>query len=270
MNPIDFADFHQAALEVDAVRHNLPLSIIERLRTQGEAGGIKYWTLGHPGACALQTPGYPLLLCNLSRDECRTFADLAVGLDFADVVGTGDTALQFAERAREHGIVFDEEIPQAILSLDQEPAAPSVEGFSRLLTTQDLPLFRDWIAGFIRDAVPRDDHPSDERLLAALGEHRHWVWIAGGVPVSMAAIGRRNRTAGAINSVYTPPEFRGRGYAGAITAVVARHIFSEGRAFACLYIDKSNPASNRCYAKLGFKPVCDAWHIVRSKLGLHK
>ncbi|ADP72519.1 hypothetical protein Rvan_3334 [Rhodomicrobium vannielii ATCC 17100] len=133
MNPIDFADFHQAALEGDAVRHNLPLSIIERLRTQGEAGGIKYWTLGDPGACALQTPGFPLLLCNLSRDECRRFADLTADLDFADVVGTGDTALQFPERAREHGIVFDEEIPQAILSLDEAPTAPSVEGFSRLL-----------------------------------------------------------------------------------------------------------------------------------------
>jgi len=270
MNPIDFADFHEAALEAEAVRHNLPLSIIERLRAQGEAGGIKYWTLGNPGACALQTPDFPLLLCNLSRDECRSFADLTATLNYPGVVGTCDTALQFAERAREHGIVFAEEIPQQILSLDQEPTAPSVEGFPRLFAAPDLPLFRDWIAAFIREAVPRDTIPSDERLVAVLAERRHWVWIAGGVPVSMAANGRRNRTAGAINAVYTPPEHRGRGYAGAITAVVSRHIFSEGRAFACLYVDKSNPASNRCYAKLGFKPVCDAWHIVRSKLGLSK
>ncbi|MBT3070928.1 GNAT family N-acetyltransferase [Rhodomicrobium sp. Az07] len=270
MKPIDFADFHQGALEDDAVRNNLPLSVVERLRAQGEAGGIRYWTLGNPGACALQTPNFPLLLCNLSREECRSFADLTASLDYPGVVGTIDTALQFAERAREHGIVFAEEIPQQILSLDREPNAPSVSGFSRLLAAPDLPLFREWIAGFMREAVPHDVSPSDERLHATLGEGRHWVWIAEGVPVSMAAIGRRNRSAGAINCVYTQPKFRGRGYAGMITAVVARNIFSEGRAFACLYVDKRNPASNRCYAKLGFKPVCDSWHIVRPKLGLHE
>ncbi|WP_164729885.1 GNAT family N-acetyltransferase [Rhodomicrobium lacus] len=270
MTPIDFADFHHAALEVDAVRHNLPLSIIERLRAQGDAGGIKYWTLGDPGACALQTPGFPLLLCNLSPDECRNFADLTADLDYPGVVGTGDTAHQFAERARKHGIVFAEEIPQQILSLDHEPAVPSVKGFSRLLAAPDLPLFRDWIGEFIREAIPHEAVPSDERLRATLGENRHWVLIADSAPVSMAAIGRRNRTAAAINSVYTPPAFRRRGYAGTITAIVARQIFSEGRAHACLYVDKRNPASNRCYAKLGFKPVCDVWHIVRQKLGLHK
>jgi len=36
-------------------------------------------------------------------------------------------------------------------------------------------------------------------------------------------------------------------------------IFAEGYATACLYTDLSNPYSNRCYAKLGFTPVCDSW-----------
>jgi predicted GNAT family acetyltransferase len=40
-------------------------------------------------------------------------------------------------------------------------------------------------------------------------------------------------------------------------------IFSEGRKTACLYTDLRNPASNRCYAKLGFRPVCESWHMVR-------
>ncbi|MFT4078698.1 GNAT family N-acetyltransferase [Rhodomicrobium sp.] len=89
-------------------------------------------------------------------------------------------------------------------------------------------------------------------------------------PIDFADFHHAALEAAAIDSVYTPPAFRGRGYAGTITAIVARQIFSEGRAHACLYVDKRNPASNRCYAKLGFKPVCDVWHIVRQKLGLHK
>jgi predicted GNAT family acetyltransferase len=49
---------------------------------------------------------------------------------------------------------------------------------------------------------------------------------------------------------------RGRGYAGAVTAAVVDSIFAEGRTAACLYVDLRNPYSTRCYAKIGFQPVC--------------
>jgi predicted GNAT family acetyltransferase len=79
----------------------------------------------------------------------------------------------------------------------------------------------------------------------------------------MAGIWRRTRDAAAIAGVYTPPALRGRGYAAAVTAAVVDSVFAEGRASACLYTDLRNPASNRCYAKIGFKPVCRAWHYLR-------
>ena len=67
----------------------------------------------------------------------------------------------------------------------------------------------------------------------------------------------------AISAVYTPPAQRGRGYAGSVTAAVAERIFGEGKTAASLQTHLRNPASNRCYAKIGFKPVCDAWHYAR-------
>ena len=79
----------------------------------------------------------------------------------------------------------------------------------------------------------------------------------------MAAIARRTRSAGVISVVYTAPSQRGRGYAGSVTAAVAERIFAEGKTAVCLYTDLRNPASNRCYAKIGFRPVCDAWHYPR-------
>ena len=79
----------------------------------------------------------------------------------------------------------------------------------------------------------------------------------------MAAIARRTKNAASINAVYTSPDNRNKGFAGAVTAAVARVILSEGRGTACLYTDLRNPASNRCYAKLGFRPVCESWHMVR-------
>jgi predicted GNAT family acetyltransferase len=63
----------------------------------------------------------------------------------------------------------------------------------------------------------------------------------------------------AIAGVYTPPELRGRGYAGSATAAVVELIYAKGRKSACLYTDLRNPASNRCYEKIGFKPYCESW-----------
>ena len=40
-------------------------------------------------------------------------------------------------------------------------------------------------------------------------------------------------------------------------------IYAEGRKIACLYADLRNPASNRCYAKIGFSPVCGSMHYHR-------
>jgi predicted GNAT family acetyltransferase len=72
----------------------------------------------------------------------------------------------------------------------------------------------------------------------------------------MAGIVRRTRRGAAIACVYTPPKLRDRGYAAAVTAATVDGVFAEGRTMACLYADLRNEASNRCYSKIGFKPMC--------------
>jgi predicted GNAT family acetyltransferase len=61
-----------------------------------------------------------------------------------------------------------------------------------------------------------------------------------------------------IGSVYTPPEYRRRGYASACTAATCEFILASGRSFATLFTDLANPTSNRIYQAIGFEPVCDA------------
>jgi predicted GNAT family acetyltransferase len=78
----------------------------------------------------------------------------------------------------------------------------------------------------------------------------------------MAGINRRSRSTATIAGVYTPPEFRGRGYAGSVTAAVAARILAEGRS-ACLYAELGNPAAIRAYARVGFAPHCDSMMILR-------
>jgi predicted GNAT family acetyltransferase len=128
----------------------------------------------------------------------------------------------------------------------------------------DAPLFSDWMVAFLREAVPQDPVPAPEQLAQSAASGRFQFWIVDGEPVAMAGIMRRTRHAGAIAGVYTPVPLRGRGYAGSVTAAVVDTIFAEGRDTACLYVDLRNPYSTRCYARIGFKPLCASWHYPRA------
>jgi predicted GNAT family acetyltransferase len=60
-----------------------------------------------------------------------------------------------------------------------------------------------------------------------------------------------------VTLVYTPPSRRGRGYASACVAALSAMLLGGGRRFCYLFTDLANPTSNRIYAKIGYRPVCD-------------
>lgn len=136
-------------------------------------------------------------------------------------------------------------------------------GQARLATGKDAELVGNWLTAFFQEAVPYDRLPPRDELELAAGEGRFMYWIDEGQPVSMAGIARRLRDSAAITGVYTPPELRGRGYAGSVAAATVERIYAEGRKTACLYTDLRNAASNRCYVKIGFRPVSKSLHIHR-------
>jgi len=264
VEPRDFADYHRAALERDEVRHNVILAMLARIASE-DAPHLRRWGLGAPGECAVQTRGYPIMLGEVTPAQCRTLAETTRDLDCAGVVGPDQAAPWYAERAAELGVRFDEPIPQQIHALCEQPRYPGAPGHARLVGAADASLFADWIVAFQREAVPHDPVPSRERLEKAAADGRYSVWIVDGEPVSMAGIVRRTRNAAAIAGVYTPPALRGRGYAGSVTAAVVERAFAEGKTTACLYTDLRNPFSNRCYAKVGFRPACESWYIARRR-----
>ncbi|MBV9379765.1 MAG: GNAT family N-acetyltransferase [Streptosporangiaceae bacterium] len=83
------------------------------------------------------------------------------------------------------------------------------------------------------------------------------LWEKDGVPVSVAGITRRVAGMARIGPVYTPPELRGRGYAGAATAEVSRAALAAGVGEVLLYTDLANPTSNALYQRIGYQPVED-------------
>jgi RimJ/RimL family protein N-acetyltransferase len=263
MQASEFVACHQPALERDEVRHNILLGMMAGL-ADDRMPELRLWSLGAPGACAMQAPGYSLVLGDVSRAQCRALADETRDVDHAGVVGPDQTASWFAEHAGEQGLTFLEPIPQQIQVLREQPIYPGAPGHARPAEPADADLLADWVLAFAREAVPQDPPPNRERVVKTVGGGRYCFWIVDGMPVAMAGIARRTRHAAAISGVYTPPALRGRGYAGSVTAAVVERIFAEGRTAACLYTDLRNPFSNRCYARIGFRPSCESWHYPRA------
>jgi RimJ/RimL family protein N-acetyltransferase len=135
--------------------------------------------------------------------------------------------------------------------------APGPEGAARPAAERDRDLLAGWFDAFAREVgdPPRHDNHAlvDERLCYG----GIALWEAGGVPVSLA--GRTRVVAGMVRvaPVYTPPEMRGRGYAGAATAAVSQAALDAGVREVVLYTDLANPTSNALYQRLGYRPVED-------------
>src|SRR5882724_2877989 len=262
MQPREFAVYHLPALERDEAKHNLIVAVLGRLASEN-LPELQWWSLGEPGECAIKAPAYPIVLGDANAAQCHALAETTRSLDYTGVVGADETARWFVERASELGVTFLAPIPQQIQVLRDKPIYPGVPGHARPVGAADTPLVSDWMTAFVREAIPQDPVPSPEQLAQSAASGRFQFWIVDREPVSMAGIMRRTRNAGAIAGVYTPPSLRGRGYAGSVTAAVVDAILAEGRSMACLYVDLRNPYSSRCYAKIGFRPLCRSSYYPR-------
>jgi predicted GNAT family acetyltransferase len=262
MQPAEFRTYHEPALQSDEVKHGLILNILARMGSKTPVE-VSYWTLGGPGECAVRVGRHSIVLGQLDERQCRRLAELTAHTEYPGVIGPEMTARWFTDRARELGLQFLEPVSQQIYSISDKPRYPGVSGHARPVTTDDAALLADWLTAFYREAVPHDPVPTREELERAAGEERYMFWIDNGRPVSMAGIVRRLKNSAAIAGVYTPPELRGRGYAGSVTAAVVERIYAEGRKIACLSADLGNLASNRCYVKIGFTPLYSSLHFCR-------
>jgi len=149
-------------------------------------------------------------------------------------------------------------MPQRIYVLDKTPKYPGCPGEGRKARPGDLELFYDWFSRFFLEAVPNETPHQKERMKEMFSERPIFFWEVDGKPVSMASRSRETKTGSNISFVYTPPELRGNGYAGSVTAYACEDVFQEGKKTCFLYTDLRNPISNRVYQKIGFLPWCDS------------
>ncbi|MDR2687251.1 MAG: GNAT family N-acetyltransferase [Oscillospiraceae bacterium] len=224
---------------------------------------------GSAGVClaAIMTPPYRLTLyaANNEYDDaalrCLIDGIKECGVPVPGVMTEKGLAERFARLYANGGcnITCSQRIYELLRVNPEIPPA----GTLRTARESDMAFLPYWREGFRSDC-----HGGPFTLPADAAQCRHdslgrpmYVLEDGGTPVSMANITRELQTACCVGGVYTPPYFRGRGYATACVAAVSRLALGRGFTRCVLYTDLANPTSNSIYRKIGYAPIADSLDI---------
>jgi uncharacterized protein len=176
------------------------------------------------------------------------------------VNSSADIARKFALKWSElSGHTFRIQMAQRIYQLSRVTNETRAAGRLREPNQSDDALLREWRAAFSIDAEGMD--PGKAREAAALPlpkSRRLLLWEVEGTVVSMAGFAGPTPNGIRVAWVYTPPENRGKGFAGACVAALSQKLLDEGRKFCFLYTDLANPISNHVYQRIGYESVTDA------------
>lgn len=147
---------------------------------------------------------------------------------------------------------------------------PAVAGRVRPAEMSDLDTLTRWMCAFAEEALHETADPARRREKEGkkIASGARWLLVApDGTPLSVAGNSRRTERGVSITAVYTPPEYRGRGYCQFTVASLCRELLAGGRAYCTLFVDKANPISNRVYRKIGFYVLVDSWDYRLDGLG---
>jgi uncharacterized protein len=213
--------------------------------------------------CAARTPPHKLVITALPAPAIDALAsDVAEFYGrLPGVFGPEAAAATFAERWRRRtGDAVHRGIRNRIYEIERVlPAAREPAGRIRLAQTADRELVSAWIAAFSREAVPSERLNAAEVAAERIDRESLFLW-EDAQPVSVASWSGKTPNGVRINLVYTPPEFRGRGFASACVRALTSRLLAQGNRFCFLFADLGNPTSNRIYQGIGYRSVCDMTH----------
>ncbi len=270
-----FLELVHPALDKDEAANNLMYGLallLERVPERYQRSPYRWPPLlaavldGSALACtALMTPPFNIIVFSPSPDKAGAFAFLAKdlrtrGWSMPGVLGPSADARAFAGAwSAETGAHYIPGMTERCYELRQVLPPPQPPGHMRLAVEDDIDLLTSWLYAFWREAMPGKigaDEEAQNTVEARVEDGDYFVWDDSGV-VALAGKGRITPHGCTVGPVYTPPQFRSRGYATALTAALSQLLLDRGYQFVALFTDLSNPTSNRIYQKVGYHPLCD-------------
>ena len=210
-------------------------------------------------ACALRTPPYSAVLTRADREALELLVTDLAGKyqDLPAAAGPEPAIRDFAELwTARTGATARPAVRMRVFEARHVFQPPLPSGAFRMATEADLATATQWAEAFFDETGLND--PSDASDVAREQIRRGSLFIWEDTrPVSMAAWAGRTGQTVRVNSVYTSPEHRGRGYASACVAFLTQRLLDEGLTSCCIYTDLANPTSNKIYQAIGYRPVAD-------------
>ena len=174
-----------------------------------------------------------------------------------------DICQSFMEHYKKHiSCTFAEKLGMDIMEIRKVNDIKPVEGNQRLATPEDLKLIADWMIEFQIEAFTSelDYEAALKKAQKYIEEDRIYLYENNDHQVvSMAVAARKLLHGMAITYVFTPEEYRGKGYAAANMYYLSRELLDQGYEFCTLYVDKKNVLSNRAYEKVGYVILEDVY-----------
>ena len=253
------------------VQNNLLIGLISNRKKSGAGNWLLATITDSGGICltAIYIEPFDLLLYETGNARHDGSLELLsaelrrIGCTPSGIMAESGLAARFADTffgagmSRSHMTI-------AAMKLDALSEYTKAPGAPRMLEPRDMFYAPYWERAFSEDcrtkvfSIPENTR----RIGTRLGKGAHLIW-EDGMPVSQAVHGRDTPNGAVINGVYTPPHFRGRGYATSTVAELTSLLLGRGSSFCCLFADAGNPASRKLYHKLGY---CDVSELSVLKL----
>lgn len=253
-------------LRRDEAVHNLPLSLLPRLREDRPDDYLAVVERSEEVVgCAFRTPPFKLGLTSMPIAAIEPLAeDVASVYDtLPSAFGPEGVAVAFGDAwvLRRHGS-FEQGLRMRLHRLDRViPPARRAPGQLRAAQERDQEKVFEWAEAFARETksvvLGRRD-----RTQAVFRQGEFYVWEVEGELRSMAAALGATARGVRIGYVYTPQEHRSKGYATTAVADLSNQLLHSGREFCILYTDLANPTSNEIYASIGYKALTDVMDVV--------
>lgn len=260
--------FGRAALDIlleQEVQNNLPISFIRNDRGYDTGNWLMATIKDDHGSIVLTaacTPPFNLVLYETRNQPNAAAIELLSdhlkdnGLKIPGVLAEQGLAHRFA-LCHAGTSQYYTHLSMHIMRLDRVNSIVRAPGYARPLQETDLFYIPYWEDAFAEEcSVETYTLPEHtDRVRKRLGRDSHYIW-EDGFPVSQAVHGRSTENGAVLNGVYTPPHYRGKGYASSVVAELSQRLLDRGHQFCCLFADAKNPISCGIYRKIGYVNQC--------------
>jgi GNAT superfamily N-acetyltransferase len=221
---------------------------------------------GDVNGVAMRTTPFNMIVTPMSCDAARAlgrsvgrFDDALPGIsgskDIIDALLEGYVASQSPGSTRD----LREDRRDLLYELE-ELTTPDVEGAGRPARAEDIEQLAEMFVEFMREVELPPLSPVDTRdgVKKSVTAGTLFCWELAGDIVAFAGhapvVTTESIVIARVGPVYTPPQYRRRGFGSAITAHVSRHLLEKG-ARVMLFTDAANPTSNGIYQEIGYRLV---------------